>query len=157
MRGALIATVLVLATTGCCFGGSATGGGGGALPFLPPRETVLIDEVVQVSDSGFVTYRFTLPQPSQVRFEMDVTSGSGVSAYVMDEVWYAQFASAAGSLFGGDFRHYPALHASRTTQHRAYGSLAAGAYVVALAEGSEPNVFSGPDVALVRVRLVATR
>lgn len=127
------------------------------MPFLPPQETVLVDETTQVTDNAVRGYTFNLGAPAQLNFELDVTSGAGVSAYIMDGADYAQFMSAQGSLFGGRFEHYPAFQAVRTTQHRTYGTLAAGSYVLAIQEQSEPNIFDAADVALVRVRLVATR
>ena len=143
--GGLLAVVFF----GCLFFAGVLG----VAATIPPTPQIVVNETTQVSDDTIRSFTFTLTRSVDLNFEMDVVSGGQVRAYVLDQAEYAHYVSVNSSLFGGSFRHYEALGTAGTRQHRAHGRLNAGTYVVVMQEASSPNIFSGPDVALVRTQV----
>ncbi len=115
----------------------------------------LIDVHERVVDNKWQIFEFELGTPRTVHLELNVTEGRGVTAYVLDNADFSRFLEVNDSLTGGQFRHFPALACEKKLQHRAYGGLRAGRYVLVVKEGSNPEVIGNPDSAIVRIKLTA--
>jgi hypothetical protein len=113
-----------------------TGPSSGSSPAAALGPKILLDVNERVVDNQWRVFRFELGNPRTVRLELDVTEGRGVTAYVFDDAEYARFHEANNSLTGGQFRHFPALACEKKMQHRAYGALGTGRYVLVVKEGS---------------------
>jgi hypothetical protein len=158
---ALLRLFVIFAVGACLIGGwfvfrfiARAGSGTGSLGgIMGPR--VLVSESQQVTDSSVMGYTFSLWRASKLNLDLDFIAGESVTAYVMDVSEYKKCVDAHGKLFGGQFRHYEAFEGVKKKQHRAYGTLGAGTYVLCVKEGSDANILGGSDTAHVKVRLTA--
>lgn len=126
--------------------GPQSGGLGG---LVGPR--VLIDDQQQVIDSGFLGIPFRLQSRGSVTFELSVTQGDGVTAYIVDESEFEKIQKNPA----GKFQHYEIFGATSKKHHRSIGNLGVGNYRVIVKEQSMPNLLGGPDTAMVKVKLSA--
>jgi hypothetical protein len=125
-------------------------------PMAVPQTQVVVDDRTLAEDDGWTVYRFHLDQASQVREELGVESGDGVTSYLMAANGYPQFLRSQQSLWGGDFLQYQPFCAKGVRRHVAQASLPAGDYVLVIKEMSDQNILGAPDTALTNVKVVAT-
>lgn len=123
--------------------------------FFRYHHWTVIDREEQVMDDRWTTFRFKVSSPAEIQLALDVTEGKGVTAYLVDARDSDRFLDANASLFGGSFKHFEVFAAQNKHQHRAFGRLGEGEYVLAVKEGSEANILGGSDTA--RVHIVLTR
>ena len=74
----------------------------------------------------------SLPYTGDLHVEANVVKGDHINLYVVDESDYSRFAQARSALFGGNFRHYPAFHSSKSKVVDRNGRLNEGKYRVIL-------------------------
>jgi len=92
-------------------------------------EEVIVDEEFGVPSKSWQSRGFSLRGDASVEVDV-VCDGDGVNVYVVSEADYKRFESAHGSLFGGEYRHYPAFHMVRINRGRKSSQLGEGRYWV---------------------------
>jgi hypothetical protein len=109
----------------------------------------LLDESRTVHDNSWFRWELPLHEPSELTIEATVTSGRGVTIYVVN-------ADDAERVHNReDFSHYELFHLADGKAHHATGTLLPGRYAVMVSESSAANLIRQPDSAVVHVRITS--
>lgn len=148
-----VALLGVLGVVGAVFLGwmSAAEAPPPASPAVEESAATLIDEEEQLVGDSWRAFRFTLWRDSEVSLAIDVTEGSLITAYLMDARNYPEFEQAVKTQ--GVFIHIEAFAAEGKRQHRAFGGLGGGDYVLVAKAGTAISDADASARAVARFKL----
>ena len=121
---------------------------------ITKQPVTIIDESIDLKDTQYMNYYFSLKQDAKVSLSCKVIKGLAINVYLMDDKCFTEYKEAKESLSGGEYHYKKAISEQNIRSFENSAILPAGKHYVILELADAPNLILPADISTIEIKAI---